>query len=261
MKYCIYQMEIVFGNPKENRKKVAGWIKQTVNEEKPDTIVLPEMWTTAYAFDDLENLADDNGEPTIAFLQDMASTYHINIVGGSFANQKDNEIYNSSVVIDRNGDVIHQYDKLHLVPMLDEHLYLTGGKNKATVFHLDGVKMGIIICYDLRFPELLRKLALEGAQVVHIVAEWPAARRDHWEILQQARAIENQMYIISSNVVGNYNHVDFAGTSMVIDPWGEVIIKGSRTKEEIIRATLKLDKVVDIRKEVPVFSSRVPDYY
>lgn len=261
MKYSIYQMEIVPGDPEANRNKVEKWITNTVKEENPDTVVLPEMWTTGYAFDDLAQLADVDGEPTTSFLKDLAKKHSINIIGGSFANKKKHEIFNTSVAINRDGDVCHQYDKIHLVPMLKEHLFLTGGKNRVEVFELDNVKMGLIICYDLRFPELLRKLALEGVQVVHIVAEWPTARKDHWKILQMARAVENQLYVVSCNNVGEFDGVEYAGTSMVIDPWGEVLREGSSTKEETISASLQLDKVEKIRKDVPVFSSRVPELY
>lgn len=83
--------------------------------------------------------------------------------------------------------------------------------------------MGVIICYDLRFPELARQLAMDGAQVMFVVAEWPTPRRRHWTSLQVARAIENQMYVVSSNNVGSLNDVEYAGASMIIDPWGDDI--------------------------------------
>src|SRR5699024_9202382 len=113
------------------------------------------------------------GEPTTSFLQDLAKKYRVHIIGGSVANQKDGKFYNTALVVNREGTLITTYDKIHLVPMLDEPDYLTGGALTARVFEIDGVKMGLITCYDLRFPELARQLALEGAQVLHIVAEWP----------------------------------------------------------------------------------------
>jgi predicted amidohydrolase len=145
--------------------------------------------------------------------------------------------------------------------MLDEHLYLKGGDSAVQVFELDGRKMGVIICYDLRFPELVRSLALQGAEVVFVVAEWPLARANHWEILQQARAIENQLFIVSCNRSGTYDDVEFAGRSMVINPWGETLEKASVVKEETLTIALNLNEVTRIRKEVPVFASRVPKLY
>ncbi|MFD1852020.1 carbon-nitrogen family hydrolase [Oceanobacillus bengalensis] len=261
MKHAIYQMDIVPGKPEVNRERVEAWIRETVRNEQPDVLVLPEMWTTAYTLKELEQIADVKGEPTTSFLQKLAAMHKVNIIGGSFANKKAGNFYNSSVVIDKKGSVVHRYDKIHLVPMLDEPKYLAGGTEKAKVFELDGVKMGLIICYDLRFPELTRSLALQGAEILYIVAEWPTVRKEHWKALQIARAIENQFFVVSCNRIGHYGGEDFAGTSMVIDPWGEKQKVGSETKEETIITTLPLDIVTKIRKDVPIFVSRVPELY
>lgn len=261
MKYAIYQMEVIAGNPETNRENVAKWIETVAKQEEPDTIVLPEMWNTGYALPELPDIADRDGEPTKSFLSNLAKTYHINIIGGSIGNQKQGKFYNTSMVFNRQGELVYEYDKIHLVPMLDEPSYLTGGKQKVQTFELDHVKMGLIICYDLRFPELTRKLALDGAQVLHIVAEWPAARRDHWKTLQVARAIENQFFVVSSNTVGTYQNTDYAGESLVVDPWGTTSKSAGKTNRETLTATLDLSAVPKIRKDVPVFASRVPEMY
>lgn len=261
MKYALYQMDIVAGHPEENRKKVKKWVEVTMLEQKPDVLMLPEMWTTAFTLPELEDIADDDGEPTTAFIQKLAKQNKVNIIAGSIANKKQGDVYNTAFVVDRKGTVVYSYDKIHLVPMLDEHLYLTGGQEKVHMFELEGVKMGIIICYDLRFPELARNLMLEGVEVLHIVAEWPAPRKDHWKHLQLARAIENQMYVVSCNRVGVYNDEEFAGTSMMIDPWGVPIKVGSKDKEETIVSRIDLETVPEIRKNVPITTSRVPELY
>ncbi|MDV2686036.1 carbon-nitrogen family hydrolase [Alkalihalophilus lindianensis] len=261
MKLAIYQMDIIPGNPEENRQKVAKWINEVCETDKPDTLVLPEMWTTAYTLDDLHDLAEDESEITLTFIKELAKKWQVNLVGGSFATKENDKIFNRAVVIDRKGNLVYQYDKMHLVPMLNEHLYLEGGQSSAETFELDGQKMGIVICYDLRFPELMRGLALEGAQAVYIVAEWPEARSNHWKVLQQARAIENQMYIVSSNRVGEYDGVEFCGNSMIVNPWGDFIHFATQDQEETIVASLDLEKVKEVRENVPVFKSRTPDFY
>ncbi len=119
----------------------------------------------------------------------------------------------------------------------------------------------VSLCYDLRFPELARKLALDGAQVLFVVAEWPKPRTNHWVSLQIARAIENQMYVVSSNNVGTLDGVEYTGASLIVDPWGEVLAKGSENKEETIRGSLNPDRVLEVRENVPVFASRVPELY
>lgn len=261
MKYAIYQTEIIPANPEANRQRIGDWVREQVQHDKPDTIVLPEMWNTGYALSKLEETADRDAEPTTSFLSKLAKTHHINIIGGSIGNKRADKFYNTSLVFDRSGELVYEYDKIHLVPMLNEHHYLTGGQKRAQTFELDHIKMGLIICYDLRFPELARKLALDGAQVLHIVAEWPSARSAHWKNLQIARAIENQLFVVSCNIVGSNDDTEFAGASMVIDPWGETVAIGDSKKVETITATLDLSVVPQIREDVPVFSSRVPEMY
>lgn len=261
MKHAIYQMDIIPGDPEGNRKRIKEWLEEQVEIENPDIIVLPEMWTTAYTLAQLEKIADLDGEPTKGFLKELAKKHHVHIIGGSFANKVDGSIYNTAVVINNEGEEVYAYDKIHLVPMLSEPDYLTGGRKQARLFELDGVKMGLLICYDLRFPELARELAVAGAEVIYITAEWPSARKDHWKALQLARAIENQCYIISSNRTGSYDGVDFCGTSLVVDPWGKVIKEGSEEKEETLVETIDISNVEYIRREVPVFKSRVPEMY
>lgn len=261
MKVAIYQMEIVPGNPEGNMQKVHEWIQREVTNSKPDLIVLPEMWTTSYTLDEIHLLADRNGETVVPFLQTLAKTYHINIVGGSFANNVDEKIYNTAVVINREGEVVYQYDKVHLVPMLNEPKYLAGGMTVPEVFELDGVKMGLIICYDLRFSEIIRPLALEGAEVLFIVAEWPLARIHHWKNIQVTRAIENQMFVVSCNNVGVNGNDTFGGTSMVVSPWGETLLEGTESNEESLAIAIDVKEASDAREKVPVFTSRVPHLY
>lgn len=261
MKYSIYQMDIIAGKPDANRLKVRQWLEAEMRDNNPDIVVLPEMWTTAYTLKALDKVSDTYGAKTKSFLKELAMKFNVNIIGGSVANQKDGKFYNSSFVYSRSGELVYEYDKVHLVPMLNEPDYLAGGDKAPEVFELEGIKMGLIICYDLRFPEIIRSLALDGAQVLHIVAEWPAARTRHWKVLQIARAIENQMYVVSANRVGDYDGVEFAGASMAIDPWGDVLLEASDELEESLSISLDLEKVASVRQEVPIFTSRVPHLY
>lgn len=142
MKYSIFQMDIIAGKPDANRLKVSQWLEAEMRENKPDIVVLPEMWTTAYTLHALDKVADQGGAKTKSFLKELAMTFQVNIIGGSVANQKDGKFYNSSFVYSRNGDLVYEYDKLHLVPMLNEHDFLTGGAAVPEVFELEASKWG-----------------------------------------------------------------------------------------------------------------------
>ncbi|WP_144509758.1 carbon-nitrogen family hydrolase [Bacillus sp. FJAT-22090] len=259
MNYLVFQMELEIGSPEGNRKIIERWLEANHSDDL-DIVVLPEMWSTGYALEELKEIVQADGNQTIEFLQLLAKQFNVNLVGGSIAILDGEDIFNRAMIINRMGEVVYTYDKLHLVPMLNEPKFLTGGHKQVEVFELEGVKMGIIICYDLRFPEIIRDLALQGIQVLHIVAEWPIAREAHWNTLIRARAIENQMYVVASNITGTTLGVEFAGCSQIVDPWGVVVQKLDQEVGQI-KATLDLEKVPQIRKEVPIFESRVPDKY
>ncbi|ATD29740.1 carbon-nitrogen family hydrolase [Macrococcoides bohemicum] len=256
MKIAIYQMEIIPGEPEKNIEKVANWLSTLDDVE---IAVLPEMWNTSYTLEELVHITSDNGQREIEKLSELAKQYQINIVGGSIAVRVEDKIYNRAIVINKKGELIHQYDKLHLVPMLDEPNYLTQGNN-ISIFEIDNVKMGVIICYDLRFPEISRKLALEGIEVLFVVAEWPIERISQFEKLLYARAIENQVYVIASNSIGKCNNTVFGGKSMVINPLGEAttkIILGEGT----IQATVNIEEIRNIRTKIPLLKTRRADIY
>ncbi|WP_313017579.1 carbon-nitrogen family hydrolase [Macrococcoides bohemicum] len=256
MKIAIYQMEIIPGEPEKNIEKVANWLSTLDDGE---IAVLPEMWNTSYTLEELVHITSDNGQREIEKLSELAKQYQINIVGGSIAVRVEDKIYNRAIVINKKGELIHQYDKLHLVPMLDEPNYLTQGNN-ISIFEIDNVKMGVIICYDLRFPEISRKLALEGIEVLFVVAEWPIERISQFEKLLYARAIENQVYVIASNSIGKCNNTVFGGKSMVINPLGEAttkIILGEGT----IQATVNIEEIRNIRTKIPLLKTRRADIY
>lgn len=256
MKIAIYQMEIIPGEPEKNIEKVANWLSTL---DDVDIAVLPEMWNTSYTLEELVNITSEAGQREIEKLSELAKQYQINIVGGSIAVRVEDKIYNRAIVINKNGEHIHQYDKLHLVPMLDEPNYLTQGNN-ISIFEIDNVKMGVIICYDLRFPEISRKLALEGIEVLFVVAEWPIERISQFEKLLYARAIENQVYVIASNSIGKCDDTVFGGKSMVINPLGEAttkIILGEGT----IQSKINIEEIRSIRSDIPLLKTRRADIY
>lgn len=262
MKVKVFQFAIKDGNVQENIDKVTS-LFHSEKLSNTDVVVLPEMWTSGYDLPNIEEYADNNLEPTFGILADLAKQYDVNIVAGSVPNIKDNKrVYNTAFIINSQGKLVHEYSKMHLVPMLDEPEYLQAGNEPVETFKLNGENAGVAICYDLRFPELFRDLAMSGAKVIFVVAEWPIERTDHWLTLLKARAIEIQCYIVASNTVGTQtNQTTFAGHSIIIDPFGKVLYEASSDTENIISAELDLSYVDKIRKEIPIFNSRRKELY
>jgi predicted amidohydrolase len=162
-------------------------------------------------------------------------------------------------VANRNGDIVAEYDKAHLFPLMDEPVYMQPGQSK-NIFELDHVECGGVICFDLRFPEWIRAHVLNGAKIMFIPAEWPKQRVDHWEILLQARAIENQCFVVAANRVGSDPDNEYNGHSMIISPWGEVYLSGEEG-EGIFYADIPLDEVDRVRNTIPIFRARRSELY
>ena len=258
LKIVCLQMDIAFGDPAKNYQKAEELIEKAMKEE-PNLIVLPELWTTGYDLTRLDEIADLNAMETISFLKKAAKKYQVHFVGGSVANQKDTGVQNTLLIIDKNGNLVHQYSKLHLFKLMNEHIYLEAGEEKG-LFELEGHVFCGVICYDIRFPEWIRTQTADGAVALFVVAEWPSVRLAHWQALLIARAIENQCYVIACNRSGADPNNQFAGHSMIIDPWGEIITEANE-KEGILAAEINLDTVKDVREKIPVFTDRKPEFY
>ncbi|WP_201715199.1 carbon-nitrogen family hydrolase [Rossellomorea arthrocnemi] len=257
-KIGLAQMDIVFGNPEENKVKVEHWVKKA-REEGCSTVVLPELWTTGYDLTRMEEIADDGAEDACSFLTALSKKYSIHIIGGSVANKSNDGVRNTLLVADSKRGLVKRYSKLHLFKLMNEHHYLLPGQEDG-MFSLDDTKMAGLICYDIRFPEWIRKHVLLGAKVIFVVAEWPAARIDHWQTLLKARAIENQCFVIACNRVGSDPDNEFGGCSLIIGPWGEILAKGNQT-EHLVSAEINLQEVEKVRKQIPIFQDRRPDFY
>lgn len=251
-------MDIRLGDPEYNYRHALKLMERALTD-KPDVIILPEMFNTAYAFDIIDSVGDREGRGLIESFTPFIENAKVNVVAGSISDYREDGLYNTAYVFDRTGDIICRYDKVHMFGLMDEDRFLSPGKSLG-YFEIDNVPAGIIICYDLRFPELTRSLALKGAKILFIPAEWPHPRLNHWRTLQIARAIENQMYVVSCNRVGEKGKDVFFGHSMVIDPWGEVVLEMGEG-EEINTVDIDLGSVDDVRRRIPVFKDRRPEIY
>jgi len=259
MKISAIQMNMKFEDPDANFIKAEELIRKAAND-KPDTIVLPETWNTGFfPVENRMELADDNGKRTKILFSSLSKELNVNIIAGSIVNKKEDGLYNTSYIFNRDGDCIAEYDKTHLFSYMHEDDYFNKGKN-VTVFELDGIKCGIIICYDIRFLELVRTLTLQGIEILFVVAQWPVPRINHWEILNKARAIENQIFVVNVNSCGVAGKTIYGGNSSILTPWGEVLAKGD-SDETIITAELDMNVVDEIRNTINVYNDRRKELY
>jgi len=218
--------------------------------------VLPEMWSSGYAYRKLPELA--TGTPRVLErLQEWSQELGMVIVG-SLPEAKEDRIYNTAYVID-NGEELGRYSKMHLFSVMREDRFLAAGDNCLVVPSSVG-KLGVAICYDLRFPELFRRLGLEGAEILCLPAEWPLPRQLHWRTLLRARAIENQMYVAAANCCGRQGKLDFCGMSLLIAPRGEILAEAGDTDSEIV-AAFEAAELDDYRAQIPVYRERRSDLY
>jgi omega-amidase len=260
MRITLIQQSIIPGDKQANFARVEALVSEAVaqSEVAPDVIVLPELWSTGYALAELDSLASAEGKEEADFLGELAAKYGIWFAGGSVAAKIDRGITNRAQIVDRNGRLAATYDKTHLVPMLDEDKYLVAG-DRYCVYPIENITFGLAVCYDLRFCEFLRKLALKGAQALIISAEWPLVRLNHWEALLKARAIENQCYVLAANNTA-MGSAPFAGHSQALAPDGSTLCRLG-FQEGLAVAEIDPDTVTQIRQAVPVFRDRRPEIY
>ena len=218
--------------------------------------VLPEMWSSGFSYKNLNELALRT-QGIVNELLELSGRYKLVIIG-SMPEPNGDKVFNALYVID-NGTLAGVYRKMHLFSLLGEERAFSGGDSWLCAETSLG-KVGVLICYDLRFPELARRLAVEGAQVICIPAQWPKPRQEHWRTLLRARAMENQLFIVACNACGIIGKLDFFGMSMIIDAKGEVLGEAGEGEGEII-ASLDMQVMTDWRAQIHCFNYSKPECY
>ena len=257
-KIALIQMQAVLADVETNYRHAEELMEQAM-EGNPDILVLPETWNTGfYISRKLKSIADEGGKRTETFLSSFAKKHHVNVAGGSAAVLYGNDVYNRSFVFDREGRNIAEYDKVHGFSYAHEPMYFKGGDH-AVSFALDDISCSMVICYDIRFPELVRRSVLEGkTDLFFVPAAWPKARLFHWTLLGQARAVENQVYLCAVNQGGISGRTEYAGNSVLLDPWGNDVCHLG-TEEGIAFGEIDTDILQQIRDTIHVFRDRRPE--
>jgi omega-amidase len=261
MKIAVAQISCSLGDPDANLLKVRDFSRRA-KEVGAELIVFPEMTDTGYSMPVIRAHASHWTSGFVPGVQEIAAKFSIAIVCG-VSEQDDTSIYNSLVFVDQHGKIAAKYRKTHLyaVAPVEEQKCFASGDTFAS-FALGDLRFGFSICYDLRFPEMYRKLVVEENVGAFIVSSaWPFPRLEHFRTLALARAIENQSYVIASNRVGKDDDLWFCGSSAIIDPRGVVIASASADREELIQADLSQELVLSVRSRVESFAHRRADLY
>jgi predicted amidohydrolase len=258
LRVALAQMDVHIGDVDHNLAR-AGELVGTARERGAELVLLPELWSAGYDLQRAATHAETDVAVVLPALAALARRHGIYIAGSLLLPDAAGRTQNRAVVHAPDGSQIADYAKVHLFALMDEHHYLVPGDTVQT-FPLPWGTTAVTICYDLRFPELFRSFALGGARIMLLPAEWPAVRLAHWQTLVRARAIENQLFVIACNRVGTSGTTAFGGHSMVVDPWGEILVEGDDT-ESVLMATLELARVDEARARIDILGDRRAELY
>lgn len=251
----------------ESRATVKKFVTEAA-QAGADVVVLPEMWDCPYANEYFREYAEPEDGETVQFMSALAKELGIYLIGGSISELDDDKVYNTSFSFDRDGNIIGKHRKTHLFDIdvaggirFMESDTLTQGES-ATIIDTEFGKIGVAICFDVRFPELFRRMALDGAKLIVLPAAFNMTTGPaHWDLTMRARALDNQVYFAACSPARDEEGVYVAwGNSCVVSPWGE--FKAHADAEEcILYADIDLDYVDSIRNQLPLLKARRPELY
>jgi len=253
VKIASIQLEMADRPKEKNVEHALAMIDQV---PAADLILLPEIWTCGFfAFDRYAAESEPLNGPTVNLFRQKARARGCHIVMGSLVERDAESLFNTTVFIGPGGEILAGYRKIHLFGyQSDETKLLTPGKD-IVVADTPWGRAGFATCYDLRFPELFRRLVDRGAEIFLIPSAWPLARIDAWRLFNRARAHENLAFLISCNCAGENAGKRYGGHSMVVDPWGKVLAEGGEGGE-IVTAEIDPAQVEQARKEFPALADR-----
>ncbi len=259
----IAQIRVACRQPEENLAKAEALIAEAARRGS-DLVCFPEMWSTGFDWSYLAEQAEKHAA-VIERVAALARRYRIWINGSLPEMTDDGRIANTSILFTAEGERAGIYRKVHLFSLLHEDQHLAAG-DALTVVDTPWGLIGLSICYDIRFPELFRSYALQGVRLVLSPVAFPHPRLDHWQVLSRARAIENQMFLVGVNRVGSEDFgpdgvVTYFGNSVIIDPWGRVVLEAGETEEKLLTATIDLREADEVRSSMRVLNDRRPELY
>ncbi|MFC8227467.1 carbon-nitrogen family hydrolase [Streptomyces sp. NPDC057287] len=228
-----------------------------VAQRGADLVVLPELWMVgAFAYTTFADEAEPLHGPTHEIMAKAAAEAGVWLHAGSFVERaEDGTLYNTSLVFSPEGERAASYRKIHRFGFDKGEAVMMGAGEELVTVALPETTLGLATCYDLRFPEQFRGLVDAGAETMVVAAGWPERRRSHWTLLAQARAVENQAYVLAVGSAGTHARVQQAGHSIVVDPWGEVLAEAG-ADEEVLTVEFDPAKATTTREQFPALKDR-----
>jgi predicted amidohydrolase len=241
----LVQYNPVWENKEANKEKLLKLIPADLI--KDSVVIFPEMTLTGFTMQSNVFAEDLNGE-SFQFYSKIASDNNVHVIGG-LIEKEDESFYNTLIHVNPSGKLLCSYRKIHPFSYSSEDKFYTRG-NKTVVTEINGWKVGLSICYDLRFPELFRQYAKQRVELIVVIANWPDTRIAQWKTLLSARAIENQCFVAAVNRVGDHLKLHYNGCSSVYDPMGNEVAS-LPDLEKVISADISKENVIQVRNKFP----------
>ena len=254
---ALAQMNVPIGQPQSNLARARDFAAQA-SAAGADLLLLPELWLHGYDLERAAERASPLGEGGFAHMSALAREFDL-YLAGSTLERHDGGVSNTAALYAPDGTLLGSYRKIHLFRLMQEHRYLAPGDH-ATLCPTPWGLVGLAICYDLRFPELLRTMALAGAVLFLVPAQWPVRRVEAWLLLARARAVENELFVAACNRVGGDVQVTYPGRACLVDPWGHALVEGD-DQERLLVAQANLREIHKARRYLTVYEDRRPDAY
>ncbi|MCD6117384.1 carbon-nitrogen family hydrolase [bacterium] len=251
MKISIFQMQAEKGVLEKNLDKAEHAAKEASGLGS-NILILPEYWATGYDLGKLSGLATPVNKGVFSEVARISKENKIAIIGASPSVEK-GRVYNTAFYYNKDGVLKEKYHKMHLFNIMHENDYFYAG-SRHSVFSTEWAKAGMATCFDLRFPELFRRITLDGAKIVFVPGFWPEPRLEHWRTLLKARAIENLVFVAGCNSAALSDSTEL-GFSALIGPRGDVILEAAKD-EVLLHAEIDIDEVDKYRKDFPVLEQR-----
>jgi predicted amidohydrolase len=251
--YCV-QLDCVWENKSANFAKVRAMLGQAA-PERAALVLLPEMFATGFSMN-VAGIREGSPPETESFLAALAKEFGVYLLGGLVTEASNEKGRNQAVVFGPNGKELARYSKMQPFTPGGETASYEAGQAPVT-FGWAGFTVAPFVCYDLRFPEIMRDVVRRGAQLYTVIASWPVARIQHWVTLLQARAIENQAYVAGVNRCGVDPHLRYNGRSLIVSPKGEILADAGN-EESVMSAELDLEALLGYRKELPFLADMRP---